>query len=74
MNGIYQQLLTITEKYLSKDGQRFLDRQIKGHLNKPPEEIIPEDRVELAHWCMVSAALLVGTAKAQNFANEILNL
>ena len=74
MNGTYQNLLAISEKYLSKDGQRFLDRQISVHLKKSPEEIVADDRVELAKWCMVSAALLLGTAKAQSLSNEIRNL
>ncbi len=73
MTTLYQNILTISEKYLSKDAQKFLDRQIDSHLKKSPGEIVPEDRAELAKWCMVSASLLVGKAKAQQLANEILS-
>ncbi len=74
MNRLYEELLIISERYLSKDAHKFLDRQINTHLRKQPRDIVPEDRAELAKWCMVSAALLVGKAKAQHLANEILDV
>ncbi len=74
MTSLYQDLLGICEKYLSKDSQRFLDRQITAHLKKNPENIVPEDASELAKWSAVSGGLLLGQSKAEQMAKEIIAL
>lgn len=74
MDSMYDQVLGICEKYLSKDSQKFLDRQIKSHLKKEPGEIDAKDTVELAKWSLVSGGLLVGKTRAEQMANEIVAL
>ncbi len=74
MASMYDQVLGICEKYLSKDSQKFLDRQIKSHLKKEPGEIVAKDAAELAKWSQVSGGLLVGKTRAEQMANEIVAL
>ncbi len=74
MASVYDDVLGICQKYLSKDSQKFLDRQIKSHLNKKPADIDAKDTVELAKWSHVSGSLLVGNTKAEQMAKEIVAL
>ncbi len=71
---IYDDILEICKKYLSKDSQKFLDRQIRSHLNKEPRQIDARDAAELAKWSQVSGGLLVGKTRAERMANEIVAL
>lgn len=54
----YDTIIGITEGYLGPAAQRFIDRQIKFHLNKEPEELTRDDLEKLAEWIKVSLALL----------------
>ena len=74
MDTLYKDILKICEKYLARDSEKFLDRQISTHLKKTPESIIPEDASELAKWTKVSGGLLMGEARAEQMAGEILAL
>ncbi|MEE8471848.1 MAG: hypothetical protein V3S82_01635 [Dehalococcoidia bacterium] len=74
MDSIYGDILTICEKYLSKDSQKFLDRQISAHLKKTPQSITQDDGKELAKWSKVSGELLMGPKKAELMAGEIFAL
>lgn len=74
MASVYDQVLGICQKYLSKDSQKFLDRQIKSHLNKKPADIDAGDTAELAKWSQVSGGLLVGNTRAEQMAKEIVAL
>ncbi len=71
---LYDNVLEICEKYLSKDSQKFLDRQITSHLKKAPGDIEPKDATELAKWTKVSGGLLVGNTRAAQMAAEIITV
>lgn len=68
----YDNVLSICEKYMSGGGKKFLDRQIKSHLKKDPEAVASADKTDLAKWCRVSGALLVGEDKAKQLESDIL--
>lgn len=70
---MYQNSLEICQKYLGSGAKQFLDRQIKSHLNKPVEEVLPEDKTELAKWFIISGALLIGMDKAQQMSNDLIS-
>ena len=72
MASVYENILGKCQKYFSDDSKRFLDRQINSHLKKTPETLTAYDKTELAKWCKISGALLLGNAKAEQLSQEIL--
>lgn len=57
-NSLYQSVLNITTDYLGPAAQRFVDRQIDGHLNKKPGNLTKADIKKLVEWSRVSMSLL----------------
>lgn len=58
MTDIHDQLVAIMRDYLGPAGERFLDRQIRFHLQKDPKTVNHEDVGQLKEWVKVSLALL----------------
>lgn len=76
MPDLYKKIYGILESYL-QDGdstKRFLDRQIKYHLSKPPEAIDYEDKEDIAKWCRISASLFLEEDQAEELYQKILAL
>jgi hypothetical protein len=63
-NKIYKELIRITDPFLGPSSERFINRQIRYHLNKDPEEIVASDVKDLVDWIRLSLSLLTddGTA------------
>jgi hypothetical protein len=59
--GVYQQVLLITEDYLGPASGRFLDRQISFHLGKNPQELTEADVPKLAEWLKVAIEVLTAS-------------
>ncbi len=55
---LYANIVKVVEFYLGPAAPRFVERQIKAHLQKSPEEVTAEDIGELTVWIKVSLALL----------------
>lgn len=73
MEGFYDKIIGICEKYLSSGAKDFLNRQIATHLNKTPEALMPTDKTELAKWCKISGRLVLGNEKSEQLSKEILS-
>lgn len=62
MNGqpqlLYTRVLKVTYRYLGPAADRFVTRQITGHLNKNPERLGEEDLTELIAWMEIAMAFL----------------
>ncbi|MEE8372679.1 MAG: hypothetical protein V3R87_02960 [Dehalococcoidia bacterium] len=69
---LYKDILVIAEKYLAKDAEKFVERQISLHLKKTPHYDLDEaDSDALAKWCKISGALVMGQNRSEQLANEI---
>jgi hypothetical protein len=55
---VYKQVVDITQEYLGPAADRFVDRIIQFHLNKPPEELTKRDIPKLSEWIKVTLGLL----------------
>ena len=55
---LHDSIVEVVEGYLGPAAQRFVDRQIKFHLHKPPQEITGADLAQLTEWMRISMALL----------------
>lgn len=57
-NRLYDRALAILADYLGPAADRFIDRQIEGHLGKPPGRLNPGDIPVLVEWTRLALALL----------------
>ncbi len=55
---LYDGIVAIIEYYLGPASERFVNRQIRSHLGKEPQEINQEDMPQLIEWIQVSMGLL----------------
>lgn len=56
--NLHDKLVEVAADYLGPAGKRFVDRQIRFHLQKKPEDLKPADMGELTEWIKVSIGLL----------------
>jgi hypothetical protein len=57
-NNVYRNLVIITSQYLGPAAERFIDRQVRNHLNKEPRDITKKDVEFLVDWLRSSVSLL----------------
>jgi hypothetical protein len=57
-NSPYQQVVTISHTYLGPAAERFIDRQIKNHLDKDPTELNAGDISKLIDWIRIAVSFL----------------
>lgn len=67
---LYLAIVDVTEEYLGPAGKRFIDRQIRNHLNKEPGEINRSELAKLSEWSRLAFALLTSD---QNLLQEYSN-
>lgn len=73
--SLYGQAVSICEDYLGPAGERFLQRQIRTHLNIEPETLKQKDIYTLVDWACLSFALLTDKpAEVEAFADNLLML
>ena len=56
--SVYEQAVRITHAYLGPAAERFVDRQVRNHLHKEPEDITEKDLSLLMRWIRLAVALL----------------
>jgi hypothetical protein len=56
--SVYQQVVTISHTYLGPASERFIDRQIKNHLDKEPSDLQPSDIYQLIDWIRIAVSFL----------------
>lgn len=57
-NKLYKELINVTSSYLGPSSERFIDRQIKNHLNKEPNQVKSSDIALLIDWIRLSMSIL----------------
>lgn len=55
---IYQQVVGVSHIYLGPAAERFIDRQIKNHLDKKPVELKKGDIHKLIDWIRIAVSFL----------------
>jgi len=61
--SVYERVVHITHIYLGPAADRFIDRQIQNHLQKPPTELAVGDLAVLSDWIRVAVAMLTDDAE-----------
>lgn len=57
-DSIYDDAVNVTREYLGPAADRFIDRQVRNHLQKKPESITAHDLIKLIDWIRVAVASL----------------
>jgi hypothetical protein len=60
---VYDCVVDITHDYLGPAADRFIDRQVRNHLHKEPEEITKKDLSRLVDWIQIAVSLLTDDAQ-----------
>jgi hypothetical protein len=55
---LFVRVVDVTHIYLGPAADRFIIRQIRNHLNKEPEELLPKDLYRLIDWIRVAVSFL----------------
>ena len=55
---LYDQVVRVTHVYLGPAAERFITRQVRNHLHKPPQQLSRDDLSQLIDWIRVAVSLL----------------
>ena len=70
--SLYEEVVSITERYLGPAARRFITRQVAFHLNKSPEMLVRNDIPPLVEWTKATLALLTEDKDmVDGFAREV---
>ncbi len=69
-NKLYANTVEITSHYLGPSADRFINRQIRNHLGKDPEDLVSEDLLQLIDWIRIAMVFLTDD---DDIINEYLN-
>ncbi len=73
--SLYDQVVRITHVYLGPAADRFIARQVENHLHKSPEELSPDDLLNLIDWIRVVVSLLTEDSDIiEEYAGELQKL
>ncbi len=62
-DSIYDQAVRITYAYLGPAASRFINRQVRNHLHKAPEDMTTKDLVRLIDWIRLAMSLLTDNSQ-----------
>lgn len=74
-SNVYRAVIEKTTIYLGPASERFIQRQIRTHVNKEPDELEKQDLEPLVEWVEVSMGLLTNDKKSiEDLVESIRNL
>jgi hypothetical protein len=75
MDSLYKEVVDATADYLGPSADRFVSRQIVGHLGKSPEKLKNRDLNILIKWIKPAIALLTDDTEAvDNYISSLKSL
>jgi len=72
--SLYDDVVAIAKPYLGPAAERFVSRQLKGHLDIEGSQLSSHHLEELAKWCLVSGKLIMSEDQAQEFSRKVQGL
>ena len=72
--GLYDDVVNLAKTYMGPAAGKFVDRQIKGHLDVDKAQLGTGHLDELAKWCYTSGKLLMDEGKAKEFSDKVKTL
>ena len=72
--SLYDDIIEVARPFLGPATERFISRQITGHLRIAESQLTPEHLDELAKWCHVSGKLVISDERAQELSDKVKSL
>lgn len=70
-----EEVIEVTSDYLGPAARRFIQRQVKVHLNKPLDKLEASDLPALADWSKLALSLLTSDqATVDKFQKDLMQL
>jgi hypothetical protein len=69
--SLYDDVVELAKPYLGPASERFVSRQITGHLKIEESQLSAQDLEELAKWCYVSGKLVMDDDEAREFSSKV---
>ena len=69
--SLYDEVVAVAKPYLGPAAERFVRRQITGHLDIEETQLAAHNLEELARWCYISGKLIMADDQAQEFGNKV---
>jgi hypothetical protein len=55
---LYHKVIQVTHIYLGPAADRFIDRQVRNHLNKSPRDLSKADLLKLIDWIRIAVSMI----------------
>lgn len=73
MSELRDEVVKIINDYLGPASERFVDRNIRTHLEKEPEDLSSEDIFKMCSWMKISLSIISSDAQiAQEAVDRII--
>ena len=72
--ALYNDVIDLARPYLGPAAEKFVSRQISGHLNVEANQLGNHHLEELSKWCFMSGKLVMPEPKAQEFSRKVKSL
>ena len=69
--SLYDDVVEIAKPYMGPASERFVSRQITGHLSIEESELTRKHLEELAKWCYVSGKLIISDDRARELSDKV---
>lgn len=72
MNHLYNEVVSVTYRYLGPASERFINRQVRSHLHKEPDRLQRTDLANLLDWISIAMNLVSDDEQlVQQYINEL---
>ena len=72
--SLYDDVVELAKPYLGPAAERFVSRQITGHLSIEESQLTRQHLEELAKWCYVSGKLIIPDDRARELSGKVKSL
>ena len=69
--ALYDEVIDVARSYLGPAAPKFVNRQIRAHLEIDGSQLTYNDLDELAEWCYTSSKVLMDEMKAKEFSDQV---
>jgi hypothetical protein len=69
--SLYDDVIEVVKPYMGPASERFVSRQITGHLSIEESQLTRKHLEELAKWCYVSGKLIISEDRARELSDKV---
>ncbi len=68
---LFNDVIELARPYLGPAAEKFVSRQVSGHLDVSSDQLTGRHLEELSKWCFISGKLIMPEAKAEEFSRRV---